>query len=136
MAPNCTGVWYEANAERGALADHLRGVLGARADQLATSMPVLAELWSLLAVRRSVALATATCLDVAAHTDVLAVTPEDRQRALGILRRWSDQSFSYTDATSFAVMTREGIETVLTLDDHFRVYRHGRRRDRAFHVLD
>jgi predicted nucleic acid-binding protein len=98
-------------------------------------VPVLAELWSLLAVRRNAALATATCLDVAAHTDVLGVTTDDHEHALAVTRSWPDQSFSYTDATSFVLMAREGIDTVASLDDHFRVYRHGRRRARAFRVV-
>lgn len=131
-----TGVWFEANAERGELADRLRDVLAEHAERLATSVPVLAELWSLLAVRRNTSLATATCLDIAAHAAVHGVRTDDHERALAVLRRWADQSFSYTDATSFVVMAREGIDTVASLDDHFRVYRYGRRRDRAFRVID
>lgn len=130
-----TGVWYEANAERGELAGRLRDVLGEHAGRLATSVPVLTELWSLLAVRRSATLATATCLDLAAHAKVLGVTIDEHERALAVLRRWPDQSFSYADATSFVLMAREGIDTVASLDDHFRVYRYGRLRDRAFRVI-
>lgn len=130
-----TGVWYETNAGRSRLGAHLRETVAEHADELATSVPVLAELWSLLAVRRNVAIATASCLDVAAHADVLGVTTDDHERALAVMRGWPDQSFSYTDATSFVLMTRERLDTVATLDDHFRIYRYGRRRERAFTVI-
>jgi uncharacterized protein len=36
-----------------------------------------------------------------------------------ILRRYSDQDFSLTDAVSFAVMCLRGIEEAFTFDSHF-----------------
>jgi uncharacterized protein len=66
---------------------------------------------------------------------ILVVDREDHERALAIMRRWSDQSFSYADASSFALMSRMKIDTALSLDHHVRVYRYGRRRAYAFHVL-
>jgi hypothetical protein len=38
-----------------------------------------------------------------------------------ILRQYDDQTFSYADAVSFAVMKQRGITDVFTYDDHFRV---------------
>ena len=129
-----TSVWFELNAGEGPLVDALVDRLQA-ATHLVTSVPVLTEVWSLLAVRRSPRLATDTCLDITANADVLLLTPDDHEHALAVLRSWPDQSFSYADATSFLLMIREGIDTVATLDDHFRTFRHGPDRRRSFHVL-
>lgn len=129
-----TGVWFELNAGDGPLVD----VLAARVEEheeLATSGPVLTELWSLLAVRRSTSLATEACLDVAASCRLLTIEQTDHENALAVLRSWPDQSFSYADATSFMLMVREGIESVASLDQHFRVFRHGPDRRRSFHVV-
>ncbi len=99
-----------------------------------TSTAVLTELWTLLAVRRHEALASETCLDIATSCEVPTIEHRDRERALGVLRSWPTAAFSYGDATSFVVMEREGIEEALALDAHFRIYRYGPARRRAFLV--
>jgi len=48
-------------------------------------------------------------------------TPQLEAEALKILKRFSDQDFSFTDAVSFAVMQWEGIEEAFAFDHHFRV---------------
>lgn len=53
---------------------------------------------------------------------VVRVEPEDEERALAILRQYSDKDFSFTDATSFAVMERLGISQAVSFDNHFRQY--------------
>lgn len=50
------------------------------------------------------------------------VTEEDESRAVTILSRYVDKTFSYTDATSFAVMERLGVKTAFAFDPHFRQY--------------
>lgn len=50
------------------------------------------------------------------------VTPEDEEKAREIIRRYTDKNFSYTDATSFAVMERLGIKEAFAFDPHFRQY--------------
>jgi len=50
------------------------------------------------------------------------ITPEDEEKAREIIRRYTDKSFSYTDATSFAVMERLGIKEAFAFDPHFRQY--------------
>lgn len=47
------------------------------------------------------------------------VTEEDEQRAKEIIFTYIDKSFSYTDATTFAVMERLGINEALAFDQHF-----------------
>ena len=50
------------------------------------------------------------------------VTPQDEAKAREIIQRYTDKSFSYTDATSFAVMERLGIKEAFAFDPHFRQY--------------
>ncbi len=48
------------------------------------------------------------------------VTAEDEERAQEIIRRHEDHTYSYVDATSFAVMERLRIRRALAFDQHFR----------------
>ena len=41
------------------------------------------------------------------------------EKAEGILRKYQDQDFSYTDAVSFAVMRQYKIEKAFSFDEHF-----------------
>jgi len=50
------------------------------------------------------------------------VTADDESVAREIIRKYTDKSFSYTDATSFAVMDRLGIRAAFAFDPHFRQY--------------
>ena len=45
--------------------------------------------------------------------------PELEDEAEEILRRYSDQDFSFVDAVSFALMKRKGIEEAFAFDRHF-----------------
>ena len=50
------------------------------------------------------------------------VAPNDEERAKEIISRYTDKGFSYTDATSFAVMERLGIREAFAYDPHFQQY--------------
>jgi len=50
------------------------------------------------------------------------VTEEDESKAVTIVGRYADKTFSYTDATSFAVMERLGLKTAFAFDPHFSQY--------------
>jgi predicted nucleic acid-binding protein len=50
------------------------------------------------------------------------ITPNDEQKAIQLLHRYYDKSFSLTDATSFIVMERLGLRSVITFDKHFTQY--------------
>jgi len=52
---------------------------------------------------------------------IVRVTPEDEDSAWEIFSRFSDQKFSFTDCTSFALMRRLGITEAATFDIHFDV---------------
>lgn len=47
------------------------------------------------------------------------VKEEDEKRAREIVITYKDKSFSYTDATTFAVMERLKLEVALAFDNHF-----------------
>jgi predicted nucleic acid-binding protein len=53
---------------------------------------------------------------------VIRVRPADERRARAILQQYGDKDFSYTDATSFAIMERLGIGTAFTFDEDFHQY--------------
>ncbi|MGH8887075.1 MAG: type II toxin-antitoxin system VapC family toxin [Egibacteraceae bacterium] len=130
-----TGVWFEAAAREGSPADSARAALRAAHGQLATSDAVLAELWNLLQRFGHVHLATPTCADIAVTATMLSIDDDVRRQILGLQRAWYDQRFSYTDASSFVLMEHHGIDTVLSFDPHFRAYRAGPHRSRAWRVL-
>jgi len=54
--------------------------------------------------------------------NLIVVSPGDEKCAIEIIKRYDDKDFSLTDATSFAVMQRHGIELAFTFDRHFKQY--------------
>jgi predicted nucleic acid-binding protein len=50
------------------------------------------------------------------------VTEGDEKEARIILEKYDDKTFSYTDATSFAVMDRLKLREVFTFDRHFEQF--------------
>jgi len=53
---------------------------------------------------------------------VEAVNPTDEEKAKEIIRRYTDKTFSYTDATTFAVVERLALKAAFGFDPHFRQY--------------
>lgn len=49
------------------------------------------------------------------------ITPGIEEKAIQWFFKWRDQSFSFTDCTSFALMKELGIKTALTADRHFTI---------------
>ena len=130
-----TGAWFEAEVASAAAPGVVLPLVERHHEELATSTGVLVELWSLLAARGQLHRATSACLDIADSVSVLHPDATDHAHAAQVLRAWPGQDFSYCDALSFAVMERAGISIALSLDHHFRVYRFGPDRTRAFRVL-
>ena len=50
------------------------------------------------------------------------VTPEDKSKAISLLKKYQDKDFSLTDASSFVVMERLGLKTAIAFDVHFKQY--------------
>src|SRR6266705_3321815 len=48
------------------------------------------------------------------------VREDDEGRARAIIGRYTDKTFTYVDASSFAVMERLGLKTAFAFDPHFR----------------
>lgn len=53
---------------------------------------------------------------------IIQVDQPIQQAAWQIFQRYADKDFSFTDCTSFAVMTRGKIERAFTFDRHFHQY--------------
>jgi predicted nucleic acid-binding protein len=87
--------------------------------RVCTSNFVIAETHALILARRNRAEAYSflTSFDGGA-IGVLAVTLEDEREARAIIERYADKDFSYTDATSFALIRRLGIASALSFDRH------------------
>jgi predicted nucleic acid-binding protein len=129
-----TGAWYaladasdrhHGEARRFYLAQAPHG-------RLVTSDLVVSESWTLIgahlgrpaAVRFWEALRTT-------RTPILTLESVDLEAAWRILVAFADQTFSFTDCASFALMERLGIDEAFAFDAHFLVYRFGSRRARA-----
>lgn len=50
------------------------------------------------------------------------ITLEDEAKAVIIVGRYIDKTFSYTDTTSFSVMERLALKTAFAFDPHFHQY--------------
>jgi predicted nucleic acid-binding protein len=109
-----------------------RGMAG----DLVTSDYVFVETWMLVRARlgRQAALHWWDAMRLGV-VRTLGVTSDDLVRARVIARDWDDQDFSLVDCTSFALMERAHITAAFAFDRHFRVFRHGPRRERAFAVV-
>ena len=121
-----TGAWYalqapddrwHADAAR-ALEELLRG-----GRSLVTSNHVVGETYSLLTRTHNarVALRFVDSLGQSARLEVIHVDAATEKAAYDVLRRFSDQAFSFVDATSFALMRRRRIRSAFAFDHHFSV---------------
>lgn len=90
---------------------------------LLTSNFVIAETHALLLTRMSHIAATGF-LDAifASATRIIRVREADETAARELLRHHADKEYSYTDATSFAIMNRLQIHQAFSLDHHFAQY--------------
>ena len=106
------------------------------AGDLVTSDHVVVETWLLIRARLGRAAAMRFWDSMGTGVvGVLGVTSRDFARARRIAREWHDQEFSLVDCTSFSVMERLGIEEAFAFDSHFRIYRHGPHRRKAFRII-
>jgi predicted nucleic acid-binding protein len=106
------------------------------AGDLVTTDHVVVESWLLLRARlgRDAAMQFWDAMETGA-VKVIGVTSADFVHARTIARDWPDQDFSVVDCTSFAAMERLKIEESFAFDVHFRLYRYGRSRRKAFRVV-
>ncbi len=88
-----------------------------RAEPLLTNF-IVAESHALLLARLGGPMARRWLLENAWAVE--RVTEDDEARARTIIARYADKAYSYTDATSFAVMERRGLKIAFAFDPHFR----------------
>lgn len=81
---------------------------------------LVAECYSLLLVKLGRALAREWLAGL--RWPIERVSESDESQAREIVLSYQDKDFSYTDATSFAIMERLGISTVFAFDRHFEQY--------------
>lgn len=119
-----TSAWY-AIIDRNDR-DHVAAVTKIQALDLPllTSNYIFDEILTLLKTRLgpSIAISFAQKLWDQEVSTLARITEEDEARAWGIFRQFDDKGFSFTDCTSFALMERLAISTVLAFDDHFAQY--------------
>lgn len=91
--------------------------------RLFTTNYVVAETHALVLIRvnRAVAERVLDELDVS-PTTVIRATEADEQRARAIVKQYRDKNFSLTDAITFAVMERLGMDRAFTFDRNFAQY--------------
>jgi predicted nucleic acid-binding protein len=81
---------------------------------------IVAESHALLLSRLGADIARAWLLNQGWPIEPVAAV--DEQMARDIIRRYTDKTFSYTDAASFAVMDRLGVREAFAFDPHFQQY--------------
>lgn len=88
---------------------------------LCTSNYVFAETYTALLVRlgRGEAIEWGKRFRAGAAIELIRVEEEIEQEAWSILESHDDKQWSYVDATSFALMEREGMTTAFAYDHHF-----------------
>jgi predicted nucleic acid-binding protein len=105
--------------------DHkpVAALLGKPRGRLITSNFIFDETVTLCLYRlgHSVAEKVGRVLLDSARVDLLRITPEDENAAWELFCKRPDQTYSFTDCTSFVIMRRLGITTAAALDDDFAI---------------
>jgi predicted nucleic acid-binding protein len=133
-----TGAWYAVAdrsdrhhpaAKRFYLEHALRG-------SLVTTDLIVAETWTLLSAHLGRAAAVTFWSTLReTRTPIITLEAVDLEAAWHIAQAFEDQTFSFADCTTFAVMQRQGIEEAFAFDAQFLVYRYGATKQRAFRRL-
>lgn len=119
-----TSAWYALADRKDPDHASVARVLGRWSGRLVTSNFVLDESVTLIRYRLGLAAARTfgeTLLDGSAAR-LVSITRADERRAWEIFTGFRDQSFSYTDCTSFAAMERLKLEAAVALDQDFRAF--------------
>ena len=121
--PAYSAVTNRRDASHAAVAAWPRNLVAERR-RLFTTNVILAELHALLLTRldRFVAARVLAELDAGRVTSIVRVSARDEQRARAIIAQYTDEDFSLTAATSFAVMERLRISQAFSFDADFRQF--------------
>lgn len=109
-----------AEREHGAAREALAALVADRA-QLLTSNYVFSETYTALLVRagREEAIRWGQRFCSGAAIELVRIDESLEERAWSILESHADKLWSHVDATSFALMEREGITEAFAFDHHF-----------------
>jgi predicted nucleic acid-binding protein len=130
-----TGAWYAVadSSDRHHVAARNFYLEQAPRNSFVTTDLIVAETWALLSAHlgRPAALTFwATLRDT--RTPIVTLDAVDLESVWHIVETFADQTFSFVDCTTFALMQRLGIDEAFAFDSHFLVYRWGTPRQRAF----
>ncbi|OFW27689.1 MAG: hypothetical protein A3H97_23095 [Acidobacteria bacterium RIFCSPLOWO2_02_FULL_65_29] len=130
-----TGAWYAMadRSDRHHVAARAFYLDQASQDSFVTTDLIVAETWALLYAhlgRHTALTFWANLRDT--RTPILTLDAVDLESAWHILEIFPDQTFSFVDCTTFALMQRLGMDEAFAFDSHFLVYRYGTPRQRAF----
>jgi predicted nucleic acid-binding protein len=126
-----TGAWYALQVPDDRFHVAATSALGAilRAGyRLVTSTAVVGESYSLL-VRthgHGAAFRFVDALEKSERLEVVQMDAAIEAETYSVLRRFSDQPFSYVDGTSFAIMRIRRLQLAFAFDHHFSVAGHVR----------
>ncbi len=130
-----TSAWVSLADSSEASHTQVATVLHDRQGGLVTADHVLQETWMVMKYRHNRFVAETLVNEIrrgVARVEVSLLG--DLAVAAEIGADFSDQDFSLSDRTTWAVMERLGITEVVTLDLDFRIYRYGPERRKAFHI--
>lgn len=87
-----------------------------------TSNFVLDETFTLLGRRAGYMFAAERAEKIYASAFIKILRPQEQEEidAIELLKKYADQSMSYTDCISFTLMKKERIKTVFSFDKHFQ----------------
>ena len=131
-----TSVWYSAadSADKSNL--QAKEILSSEQGNLITSDHVLLETSLLIRIRLGKNQARTFWQSLRDGVARLEVTQtSDLEGAWNIGQTFLDQDFSIADRTSFALMTRLGINRAASFDRDFSLFRYGPGKKKAFEVL-
>jgi len=100
---------------------------------LVTTDLIVAETWTLLNshLGRPAAITFWATLRET-RVPIFTIEPVDLEGAWHIVQAFPDQTFSFVDCTTFALMERIGVLNAFAFDAHFLIYRFGPDKQRAF----
>jgi len=119
-----TGAWFAYFVRRDPDHTLARKWVSNNNSQLITSDYILDELFTLLKLRESYAVAVAAgkILIEEKICQIIKITPDDFTRAWNAFVQFSDKDWSFTDCTSKMIMERLNISTAFSFDEHFEQF--------------
>ena len=117
-----TSAWFALVNAKDPMHDAVEALLRAFDGRLTTSNYVVDETVTLCRYRlgHAAAVRVGQTLFDDELLDLMRVSPEDERRAWELFVRRRDQSYSFTDCTSFTLLRRLGLKSVAAIDDDFR----------------